>query len=1276
MTRGAASDKYQFTLAAPRVAKNHLWKERHIMPFTFKLSKRLARLKPRAVILALAALVACDQADRSLTSPSHPSFNTSSGNPDGVTDLAVAAASDTSITLSFTEVDDGIGAPASYDVRYVVGPSISWGSSTPSVKDGSCATPVAGTAIGSTRTCTVLGLTAGTTYSFQLVAFRGTLNVNAVFGPLSNATTGQTTAAGSSSAAGECATPQAGWIWCDDFEQNRLGQYFEYDSSSGDFVRAAGVGMDGSYGMRVHFAAGQVSAGSLHLAMGKVPDSYFRTVDAGTAIYRNVYWRMYVRNQTGWSGGGGYKLSRAISFATSTWAEAMMAHVWGDPPGSGELYLDPASGTDAAGNLLTTKYNDFANMRWLGAQSGVTPLFDASHVGQWYCVEAHAQLNDAGLSNGMFEFWINGNLEARETGLNWLGSFSAYGINALFFENYWNTGSPVAQERYFDNIVISTEPIGCVGSGPPPPPPPPPPPAPVAQVVVSPASANDTVGQKQQFTATVKDSSGNVLSGRTVTWASNNNGVATVDANGLGSGVASGTATITATSESVNGGATVTVTTPTPTVPGTVSDLTIVGSTDSSVTLSFTEVNDGTGKPASYDVRSTAGASLTWSLAKSVTQGSCATPVAGSAIGSKRTCTVLGLAAGTTYSFELVAFRGTLNVNAVFGDLSNVATGPTPARPASVTVSPSSVSDTVGQKQQFTATVKDANGNILPGPTVSWSSSNAAVATVSGSGYATAVSAGTATITATSEGVSGDATITVTAPGATTPGTVTDLAVVGSTDSSVTLSFTQVNDGTGKPASYNVRSMAGSSLTWWLAKSVTQGSCATPVAGTAIGSKRTCTVQGLAASTTYSFELVAFRGTLNVNAVFGDLSNVATGPTQAAGDPPPPPSQPGTVNDVALVGTTDSSVTLSFTEVNDGTGKPASYDVRSMAGSSLTWWLAKSVTQGSCATPVAGSAIGSKRTCTVLGLAAGTTYSFELVAFRGTLNVNAVFGDLSNVATGTTQAAGDPPPPPSQPGTNPNEPAGFQRFAENDLTVPLLDYTAATGLLGLWRAEILDSDNTYVADAAAPKSPLPVFQGKYPAGWTAGYTPIKWEGWDGAANSLGYGTEMAQMYLSLWIRFPGADYENQSVGTKFFYLGVGESKASAGNQLYTMLYHPSGAGQTIASNFPVSMEQQSAVAGVNNRTEITAAPVFSIGAWHRMEFVLQLNTIGQANGVFRWWIDGTLVMDYRDMIYVDAANPLGFFTFKFWPYWGGGGGTRTRDDYIQVDHLYLSGIPK
>ena len=41
----------------------------------------------------------------------------------------------------------------------------------------------------------------------------------------------------------ECATPKPGWVWCDDFEQDRLRQYFEYDDASHSFVRATGAGM-------------------------------------------------------------------------------------------------------------------------------------------------------------------------------------------------------------------------------------------------------------------------------------------------------------------------------------------------------------------------------------------------------------------------------------------------------------------------------------------------------------------------------------------------------------------------------------------------------------------------------------------------------------------------------------------------------------------------------------------------------------------------------------------------------------------------------------------------------------------------------------------------------------------------------------------------------------------------------------------------------------------------------------------------------------------------
>jgi hypothetical protein len=44
---------------------------------------------------------------------------------------------------------------------------------------------------------------------------------------------------------------------------------------------------------------------------------------------------------------------------------------------------------------------------------------------------------------------------------DWNGDSGNYMINAVLFENYWNAGSPVTQERYFDNIVISTSRIGC-----------------------------------------------------------------------------------------------------------------------------------------------------------------------------------------------------------------------------------------------------------------------------------------------------------------------------------------------------------------------------------------------------------------------------------------------------------------------------------------------------------------------------------------------------------------------------------------------------------------------------------------------------------------------------------------------------------------------------------------------------------------------------------------------------------------------------------------------
>ena len=78
-----------------------------------------------------------------------------------------------------------------------------------------------------------------------------------------------------------------------------------------------------------------------------------------------------------------------------------------------------------------------------------------------------------------------------------------------------------------------------------------------------------------------------------------------------------------------------------------------------------------------------------------------------------------------------------------------------------VLVSPATASILMGSSQQFTATLEDLHGAPLSGPAVAWGSASSAVATVNASGLATGVSAGTTTIIATSQQVTGSATLTV-----------------------------------------------------------------------------------------------------------------------------------------------------------------------------------------------------------------------------------------------------------------------------------------------------------------------------------------------------------------------------------------------------------------------------------------------------------------------------------------------------------------------------------
>ena len=264
------------------------------------------------------------------------------------------------------------------------------------------------------------------------------------------------------SVCGDWSTSHPEWIFCDDFESEgplkAPERYFEYGDSGGDFIPLTGAGIGGSRGMRTIFREGVVGAGGMKLAFGRNPNGYMRSSLRADEDFREIYYRMDLRMQPGWVGNPA-KLSRATIFTSgSDWSQAMIAHLWSD--GDDHLLVDPVRCIDDSNRVKCNGYNDFDNMSWLGYKPGITPIFSTDLAGGWHSVEAHVRLNDPGAANGIQEFWIDGRLEARREGLDFVRGYTDYAINAIFFENYWNDGSPKEQERFFDNIVVSTEPIG------------------------------------------------------------------------------------------------------------------------------------------------------------------------------------------------------------------------------------------------------------------------------------------------------------------------------------------------------------------------------------------------------------------------------------------------------------------------------------------------------------------------------------------------------------------------------------------------------------------------------------------------------------------------------------------------------------------------------------------------------------------------------------------------------------------------------------------------
>ncbi len=255
----------------------------------------------------------------------------------------------------------------------------------------------------------------------------------------------------------------------------------------------------------------------------------------------------------------------------------------------------------------------------------------------------------------------------------------------------------------------------------------------VAKVIIAPTQPNVVNGEQTQLSATTEDSAGNVLVGRAVSWASSEATIATIDQTGTVTGKKPGSVTITATSESASSATTLTVqSVPVDAVAISPGASTLhVGQT---ITLTAV-VTDKAGKPVS-------GATVAFASA--------APAVATVASTGPLTATVTAVASGHA---QITGTNGTKTGTAT------VTVTPVPV--GSVTVAPANERITVGATVQLNATIKDSTGKVEKNPTVTWSTSNAAVAAVSPAGLVNASGVGSAVITATSGGQLGFATVTV-----------------------------------------------------------------------------------------------------------------------------------------------------------------------------------------------------------------------------------------------------------------------------------------------------------------------------------------------------------------------------------------------------------------------------------------------------------------------------------------------------------------------------------
>lgn len=254
----------------------------------------------------------------------------------------------------------------------------------------------------------------------------------------------------------------------------------------------------------------------------------------------------------------------------------------------------------------------------------------------------------------------------------------------------------------------------------------------VAMVAVSAAANSILVGASTTLAATALDRNGSAIAGRPVSWSSSDATIVSVTESGVATGLVPGQAVIRATVDGVAGSAPITVVSP------VVTSVEISGGSGGALlpgeTLRLTAVARG---DAGVIVP---GKTFVWSTSNAA------------------------VAAVSSDGTVLAVAPGSANIGAsTDGKSGSVAVTVEASALTSIAVTPSPMLAAVGGSYAISAAGADQRGRPVGVPQLTFQSSDPTIASVSTTGDVTGVRAGTASISASAQGVTGTTTVTVVA---------------------------------------------------------------------------------------------------------------------------------------------------------------------------------------------------------------------------------------------------------------------------------------------------------------------------------------------------------------------------------------------------------------------------------------------------------------------------------------------------------------------------------